>query len=180
MAEIKSTLDLVMEKTRHLTLSREEKTAQTLRSVRDSIAGWLQKFDDRHLDATALTRELDRLQVPGDSRIADLTAAVILERLDLERPDRQRLGLLQDYCGRDVTALENCLQAFSEALRNAADEHGAALLGDLARERGIEGTAVVPHLEIDAAWQATVAQLREAFTATLNAEKKRLSSPGAA
>ena len=47
MAEIKSTLDLVMEKTRNLTLSSEEKQAQKQIEIGNRIKGLVQKFQGR-------------------------------------------------------------------------------------------------------------------------------------
>ena len=40
MGEIKSTLDLVLEKTRHLSQTSEEKQAQTLKNTEDRIKGY--------------------------------------------------------------------------------------------------------------------------------------------
>ena len=46
MGEIKSTLDLVMDKTRHLTLSDEEKQEQKEKEFRKKLKGPAQKFQD--------------------------------------------------------------------------------------------------------------------------------------
>ena len=47
MAEIKSTLDLVMEKTRNLSLSSEERAEQKSKEIRSQIRGLIQKFQDQ-------------------------------------------------------------------------------------------------------------------------------------
>ena len=49
MGEIKSTLDLVMEKTRHLTLSQKEKDGQKQIEVNKRLKGLLQKYRDNLL-----------------------------------------------------------------------------------------------------------------------------------
>ena len=49
MGEIKSTLDLVMEKTRHLTLSQKEKEEQKQIEVNKRLKGLLQKYQDNLL-----------------------------------------------------------------------------------------------------------------------------------
>ena len=46
MGEIKSTLDLVLEKTRHLSQSSGEKQAQTQKDTDNRINGMLQKYLD--------------------------------------------------------------------------------------------------------------------------------------
>ena len=60
MGEIKSTLDLVMEKTRHLTLSQEEKEEQKHIEVDKRLKGLLQKYQDNLLKKEQLEKELDR------------------------------------------------------------------------------------------------------------------------
>ena len=62
VAEIKSTLDLVMEKTRNLTLSSEEKQAQKQIDVENRIKGLVQKFEDGLLTGNQLKRNYDSLK----------------------------------------------------------------------------------------------------------------------
>lgn len=47
MAEIKSTLDLVMEKTKDLSLSDEERQGQKNKEIGSRIRGLLNKFQDK-------------------------------------------------------------------------------------------------------------------------------------
>ena len=62
MGEIKSTLDLVMEKTRHLTLSQEEKEDQKRIEVNKKLQGLLQKYQDNLLKKENLKKELNKLK----------------------------------------------------------------------------------------------------------------------
>jgi hypothetical protein len=57
MGEIKSTLDLVMEKTKDLTLSSEEKKAQKQKEIENRIKGLLQKYQDGFLSKSELKTE---------------------------------------------------------------------------------------------------------------------------
>ena len=61
MGEIKSTLDLVMEKTRHLTLSQEEKDSQKKVEVHKRLKGLVQKYRDNLLKKDGLGKELEIL-----------------------------------------------------------------------------------------------------------------------
>jgi len=58
MGEIKSTLDLVMEKTRHLTLSAEEKIDREKEEAKKGLNGFLQKYKDNVINLEELTKEL--------------------------------------------------------------------------------------------------------------------------
>ncbi len=63
MGEIKSTLDLVMDKTRHLTLSDEEKQEQKEKEFKKNLKGPTQKFQD-------IKDRFDKLLVVEKARIA--------------------------------------------------------------------------------------------------------------
>ena len=62
MAEIKSTLDLVMEKTKNLSLSSEERQAQKSKEIESRLRGLLQKFKDQALSADKFKSEYQKLK----------------------------------------------------------------------------------------------------------------------
>ena len=57
MAEIKSTLDLVMEKTKNLSLSSEEKQTQRNKEIEGRIRGLLQKYQDQLITLDQFTSD---------------------------------------------------------------------------------------------------------------------------
>ena len=62
MAEIKSTLDLVMEKTRHLSFSEQEKQEQHSHEFAKRIKGLIQQYQDQKLRVENLKIELSDLR----------------------------------------------------------------------------------------------------------------------
>ena len=62
MGEIKSTLDLVMEKTKNLTLSNEEREEQKNKEIKDRLRGLVQKFQDHILNTDNLRSDYQKLQ----------------------------------------------------------------------------------------------------------------------
>ena len=56
MGEIKSTLDIIMEKTKGLTMTEEEKTAFKSKEMEGKVKGALQKFLDGILDVERLKK----------------------------------------------------------------------------------------------------------------------------
>ena len=63
MAEIKSTLDIVMEKTKHLTLSSEEKAEMQLQDFLKKTPGYMGRILDGTLTPEQLLNEIEAL--PG-------------------------------------------------------------------------------------------------------------------
>ena len=85
MGEIKSTLDLVMEKTRHLTLSQEEKKIQIRIELNRRLQGLLQKYQDNLLKKENLKKELDNLKIAYDLNVDEMLADLLLNSLKLGR-----------------------------------------------------------------------------------------------
>ncbi len=60
MGEIKSTIDLVLEKTRNLTLSKEEKLGLAREELEKKIGGLLNRYLDNLLPISRLKEELKK------------------------------------------------------------------------------------------------------------------------
>jgi hypothetical protein len=62
MGEIKSTLDLVMERTRNLTLSMEEKEGQQNADIKKRLTALAQKYEDQIIKLTEFIDMLNELK----------------------------------------------------------------------------------------------------------------------
>ena len=171
MGEIKSTLDLVMEKTKHLSLSSAEKQKQEKAEMEKRINGLLQKYQDQTLSADDLNTEFEKLK--KEFSLADDTILVdqILKGLDLHQDNHQRLALLKVYCSQDLQAIESVLKEFQDELNATASYRMVQLREDLAQKHTISGSAVVPNLQADDTWQAEAGDIRSRFEAKLQALK---------
>ena len=171
MGEIKSTLDLVMEKTKHLSLSSEEKQKQEKAEVEKRINGLLQKYQDQALSTEDLNTEFEKLK--KEFSLADDTILVdqILKGLDLQQDNHQLLALLNIYCSQDLQAIESVLNEFQDELNATASYRMVQLREDLAQMHFISGSAVVPNLQADATWQAEDGEIRSKFKAKLQEAK---------
>ncbi|MBW2617383.1 MAG: hypothetical protein JRC92_00720 [Deltaproteobacteria bacterium] len=155
MAEIKSTLDLVMEKTKGLRLTKEEK-AQTRREAEaKKAAGLALRFHDHSLRPSELRREIEQAPVEAGERFGRLVAVRVVAEMDLGAPDqslaRQALeACLGNEADRAWPVVEEAIKDYlAEAARQAAYE-GRRILDELA-EQGIKGSALraKPQARID-------------------------------
>jgi hypothetical protein len=172
LGEIKSTLDLVLEKTRHLTLSEEEKAVQQREVSLKRLSGLLQKFGDLALSSEHLAGGLDEICRAGGLADADVLAEV-LRRIDKDADNAPWLALLEDHFEGSLDPLVALLEEYQNARRTACDRRAEALLEQLARNRRICGTAVRPNLSVDETWAAQKAALDFRFAEQLELEKKR-------
>jgi hypothetical protein len=175
MSEIKSTLDLVMEKTRHLTLSQEEKEAQKRIEVNRRFQGLLQKYQDNLLKKDNLKKELDSLKIAYELNVDEMLADLLLNNLKLDRDNTLFLELLSEIFGFDLSGLETIFQNFKSAVKSATKERVDQIKTDLSKKRFISGSAVVPNLESDKEWLSMLGHIMEGFDEILNKEKAVLT-----
>ena len=96
MSEIKSTVDIVLEKTKHLTLSEDEKRAQKKKEARQNLAGLLQKYQDEVLDIHQLKDNLNKLREFSDFIDTHALVSEILNRIELDKDNRSFMVILDD------------------------------------------------------------------------------------
>jgi len=172
MAEIKSTLDLVMEKTKHLTLSREEKEQQKLKEARQRIKGLFQKYKDQILKKEQLSQALEEMQAAGGLNVKDILLRELFNDLALGRDNQAHLILLNEICGMNTAGLASLFDSYSNDIKAATRERVQVLKDALAQKRSISGSAVVPNVEMDKVWQTEVVEIHAKFDQRLNREKK--------
>ena len=171
MGEIKSTLDLVMEKTKHLTQSREEKEQQKLKEARRRIRGLIQKYQDSLLDQERFTIELDKMIKTYDVIVNDILLNELLDNLELNRDNKPQLALLKDICNMDIKGLESVYDGYMDELKLMTQERNQVLKNNLAEKQSIAGSAAVPNVEMDKIWQANVVEINNKFSQLLIREK---------
>jgi hypothetical protein len=175
MSEIKSTLDIVMEKTRHLTLSQEEKKAQKRIEVNKRLQGFLQKYQDNLLKKENLQKELDNLKIAYDFKVDETLADLLLNSLKLGRDNTVFLELLHEKFGLDLSVLETIFHNFKGAVKSATKKRVGQIKTDLYKNRVISGSAVVPNLEGDREWLSMLGPIMDEFDQILNKEKAVLA-----
>lgn len=174
MAEIKSTLDLVMEKTRNLTFSSEEKRALKIEQARKAFNGLLQKYLDGQLALDELQEGVAGLQEKHALGDRGVLRKAVTDKLTLESMLDPLLILLEQVFGCDTEALRVLGKDYRSEITSRADDRRSQLANDFEERHGISGAAVAPNLEADAKWKEEIAILHELFAAKLEDEKARL------
>lgn len=174
MAEIKSTLDLVMEKTKNLSLSSEERQAQKKQEIESRIRGLLQKFRDRALSIDNFKSKYQKLvQDYGLSENAPLIKE-ICGQIELGEDNQTLFELLAEFGVSDFEGLTSILEEFQTVFDAAAAKRRQILKDQLAKTHHISGSAVVPNLENDAEWRKETEEIRAKYGLLLEEEKAKL------
>jgi hypothetical protein len=174
MGEIKSTLDIVMEKTKDLSLTEDEKKAQRTIEIKKLLKGLVQKFKDRTIKLHALKEALESLEKTHNLSDKRLLVKEVLEAIDLAQDNTQLFVLLKDICGENTDDFEALLEKYEAKIISAKDRRKQEIKRDLFVTYAIEGSAVVPNLEADALWTETSKDIDGTYRKKLSREKARL------
>ncbi|MBT8490662.1 MAG: hypothetical protein KJN62_06420 [Deltaproteobacteria bacterium] len=162
MAEIKSTLDLIMEKTQSMTLSEEEKKEIRQQELSGKVKGWIRKYEDVVLNLKTIQSEIVKEDV---SRQTELKKALQKEVLHLIEPDKDNsrfLQLLEEICGTGTDVIITMIHQFQTTIAaERAIVHKE--LNHRLEEKGISGTAVIPSPYSDTEWNTRYDQSIEDF-----------------
>ncbi|MEM5788098.1 MAG: hypothetical protein AAGU11_12330, partial [Syntrophobacteraceae bacterium] len=162
MADIKSTLDLVMERTRNLLMSEEDKREQDSVEFRAGVNRLTAQYLDGNMEAERFRNELQLLRKAHPRFNEKTAAAEISKRIDPLTDNEPLLTLIREGCEIEVGGLEKVLHEYAESEKSAAGKAETAILEAL-RKKGISGSAVVPNLGADSALAARRMEMIESF-----------------
>jgi hypothetical protein len=174
MGEIKSTLDLVMEKTRHLTSSVEEKKAQKQGEIEKRIKGLVLKYQENLVKKQHLSDALADLRAAHGHTADQVFKQELLKQIDPDGDNAKRIALLKDLSGVDVDGLEALLHDYNDLMVASAEKSAGQITEKLSEQHRISGSAVMPNLEKDAAWLESAGKIRDRFEEMLREEKENL------
>lgn len=178
MAEIKSTLDLVMERTKHLSLSSEEKENQKSVEIEQKINGLLQKVADGKLKMDECFRALDDLKISEGTGVEDSLISTITNRLYLDRDNRDLLMVLNSYCHIDIAPLEKILADYRLKRSQEAAKQIETAKKELAKSHFISGSAIIPNLKSYQNWQNTLVAIRKDFQQRFDQKITQMNDAG--
>lgn len=179
MAEIKSTLDLVLEKTKHLTLTAEEKAAMKLQDFLKKVPVYVERIVDLTFTPEQLLDEIKALPQEFRDQIRKELTRQMSHALDLTAKSDPLIGALELLAEPDLSTLLaeviSCRSGYRQARDDAWQQAQNRILGTLAAA-GIRGSAVVAKLKGDPFWEAEDRQLRQPCKVVLEALRAALTN----
>jgi len=162
MAEIKSTRDIIMEKTKGLSLSAEEKEALRREEGAKKIRLWIGRFLDDKATLEDIGRELK--EPLKDKTARDLLRMELVAQLHPEGDNEKVFRLMKELLNLRTEPLEERIDAFLKDLIALQVAHLKGLGEKLAR-CGISGSAVLPNVAGDPDWESSYKASLEKFRA---------------
>jgi len=172
MGEIRSTLDIIMEKTKDLKISDEEKEAFKEQEMTGKIKGLIQKFLDGIIDMEQLRGEVSGLVEKGGDMVKRLIREESVSRIELEGNNEPLFRLLEEITGSEVDSLREVLKAFEKRLEREKDTREQGFKKRLEKQ-GISGSAVLPNIHADPEWSRYVSEIKEEFQERLASYRQK-------
>jgi hypothetical protein len=167
MAKIKSTLDLVMERTKNLAMSREDREALQRKEWEDKARGWAQMLIDQKITIDELMKYFT-VESSRYSALADILHAELTRHMDPDADNSIILKALTEVLGLEVKPFTDSFNDYHARYELYRQEHQGRLLSEL-KARGISGTALVPNMDHDEVWLAFVKGLKDRFRQKIQA-----------
>ncbi|MBF0224731.1 MAG: hypothetical protein HQK76_04675 [Desulfobacterales bacterium] len=175
MSEIKSTLDMVMERTKHLDLSGEEKKEQAINEFKKNLRGLVQKLLDNILNIEKFYNELNKLKkIYGSIDEKKLLKTEILDRIGLETDNKQTYFLLKELCQIEPNNIKSIISAYIKEIKVITEKIALKIHKKLAQVNFISGSSIVPNVYINREWQENIKEIKKDYNKRINETKQNL------
>jgi len=162
LGEIKSTLDLVLEKTKNLTLSKDEKLSLAREELEKKIGGLLDRYLNNIFPISRLKEELKKIASNERNLSYKFLKKHLLAHFNLDSDNSSILSALSEVAGFYIiplTILQNEYQSEKEDAKKDFTEKSLLSL----QEMKVSGSAVVPNLYKIPDWDLFLKGLRKRY-----------------
>ncbi len=176
MAEIKSAIEIAMERTKSFRLSSEEKERLKEEELQSKAHGLASRFMEVDLHFHEVKKELDKYSPAQRSQVERVMLEDFVDRLDLDRDNAlafQGIEILGPGKNELLMKLRELIKEYSAQREQEQRKMEKALLMKL-ETLGIAGTAVLPKVEGSQEWVHALKSFRAPYERKLKDAKEEL------
>ena len=159
MAEIKSTLDIIMEKAKKFSVTEEERQGFKRQELEGKIKGLVQKTIDGILYSERFQVEVTALQAKDKDLVDQVLKEELVTRLEVEQNSQELLKMLEYVAGSASSGVRKVLADFEKKSEKQKGIRRKTLLESF-KKKGISGSAVVPNMDADPEWARIKSEMR--------------------
>lgn len=179
MAEIKSTLELAMERTKKMTISKKEREEIKRKEVEQKVNGLSKRYIEGHLSLNEILREMERMDEKTQPKAREILLSQWIEALSLSDEDERLLKGIESLKHRSPDELKQnhhqLISQYQSEKERVKDEATTQLVETL-RQDGIYGSAVEPNTEANHLWKQALEKLNQLYRTKLEDIKEQLRS----
>jgi len=176
MAEIKSTLELALERTKKMAISDKEKEEIRRKKLLEKATGLFHRYQDGHAPLSELQKEIQRMDEKTSAAVKEFLLSRWIDTLSLKDEDERLIkGIEWLKNGRLEATSQGFRQLASqyrEEIEKIRQEAITQLIEALKRE-GIAGSAIEPNVEGDPLWKEAVEKIDHLYEEKLEEIRKQ-------
>ncbi len=178
MAEIKSTLELALERSKRFTLSEKEKEEIKQKEIQEKILSLFHRYGEGRLSLNDLQREIDRMEERVRKPVKEELLKRWLEALSLSGENERSLRGIEWLKQQPIDEVKAHLQNLTEQYQREKDrirEEVRTQLSEALRKEGFGGDAIEPNVEMSKGWEKALSAVNQEYQLKLERIKERLT-----
>ena len=176
MGEIKSTLELAMERTKKFTISEKEKEEFKQKEVLQKATTLFHRYREGHLPLNNILKEIEKMEKKTGITVKKLLLSQWIDALSLGDGDERILKGIESLKGRNLDELKqkfHYLLSQYQVVKGTIKEEVRAQFTEALRKDGIYGSAVEPKLEGGELWKKENEKLDQIYKVKLEKIKEQ-------
>jgi len=177
MGEIKSTLELAMERTKHFAISKKEKEEMKQKEVLQKATSLFHRYREGHLSLNEVLKEIERMERRTATTVKEYLLSHWIDALSLDDDDERILKGVESLEERRFAEVKqrfhHLLSQYQREKEKVKEKMGVQLIEALKKD-GIYGSAVEPKLEGSELWKKENEKLGYSYGLKLEEIKEQL------
>ena len=162
MGEIRSTMAIIMEKAKGLTVTEEEKETFQKKETEGKVRGLLQRFLNGFIDVERLKDELGSLGEKLYAMAREVFIRECMGRMKIGADNTMLLDALENAADLDIAPIQKIILAYKQDLEQQEMDRKQILQKNI-KELGISGSAVTPNIHADQEWIRYLSEMNKGF-----------------
>jgi hypothetical protein len=178
MAEIKSAIELAMERTKGLRLSQEEMEKLKEEEIQSKAHSLVNRYLEVDFHLREVERELDRVDPTQRQYLEKLFIQYLSEAIDLDRDNDLIFQGFESFrvgSKGSIQEMKDLIQSYQEGKGREYSKTEKDLLSKFER-LGISGSAVQPKVEGSPEWEEALSKFKPAFEENLQSLKEKIKT----
>src|SRR4030042_2529360 len=177
MGEIKSTLELAMERTKKFAISEEEKEEIKQKEILQKATSLFHRYREGHLPLNEILKEIEKMEKKTATTVKELLLSQWIDALSLNDEDERILKGIESLKQKTVDEVK---KSFNHLLSQYQGEHqkvkeeARVQCAEALKKEGIYGSAVDPQIDGSEFWKKENEKLDRSYKMKLEEIKKQL------